>query len=517
MLQHTRRKPLAAMMIAFALLPAATTAAQDDEFIDQPGPETAVAVLDGVGEMFSDLLGVREAVTQDLEILAEGPGRRVGVMIEGEALTLDLRPYSMRAPDCRFLVQDRRGTRQVAAPPVTTYRGRALEDRNLRVNASIVNGQLRAVILDRVQRAWTIEPVSRTIPGTPPTWHVVYRAEDVLPNIHECGVGIDIEAGDHGNPQPFGELAPPDEEQEMAKASLGGAGNGRTQIGFDADFEFYQANGSSVAATIADIEWIMNNVGPLYETQFADPICYVIKGFIVRTTSSDPYSSTNATNMLCEFTDEWNSNVANDSTGIIRDVAHLFTGKNLDGTTIGLAWPARVCNRTNSTNPNCNGGSKAYALSQNIANQTNRIILTAHELGHNWSACHCNQMNCTGSTTADADCGIMCSSVNCGSLVFGNRALNAIDNYRDNTATCLTTCLQNQFVDAAGPFCSETGTPACPWDTVTEGYDASHWTGGTLLIAPGSYNESILIDGYPAPLLIGRWPNRGSGSVIIGN
>ena len=69
--------------------------------------------------------------------------------------------------------------------------------------------------------------------------------------------------------------------------------------------------------------------------------------------------------------------------------------------------------------------------------------------GHNWSACHCNQMACTGGG-ADSDCGVMNSFIN-GSLAFGNRAITAIVGYRNNTANCLTDCDNPLFVDAAGP------------------------------------------------------------------
>jgi len=74
-------------------------------------------------------------------------------------------------------------------------------------------------------------------------------------------------------------------------------------------------------------------------------------------------------------------------------VAHMMTGRELDGTTIGIAFLGSVCNR-----------SRAYGLSQShfTTNMGYRITLTAHELGHSWNANHCD---------AAIPCYIMCSNV----------------------------------------------------------------------------------------------------------
>ena len=71
---------------------------------------------------------------------------------------------------------------------------------------------------------------------------------------------------------------------------------------------------------------------------------------------------------LEQFTDEWNSNQG----AIVRDVAHLMTGKNLDGNVVGIAYLTKVCL------------ANSYGLSQSrfSVSMPNRVALTAHELGH---------------------------------------------------------------------------------------------------------------------------------------
>ena len=100
-------------------------------------------------------------------------------------------------------------------------------------------------------------------------------------------------------------------------------------------------------------------------------------------------------------------------------MAHLFTGKNLTGSTIGIAYLNVLC------------GNNAYGLSQSkyTGNFTNRTGLTAHELGHNWNANHCD---------GQASCRIMCSGLGgCGPVTtFGFSATQSITE-KANNVSCL--------------------------------------------------------------------------------
>lgn len=62
-------------------------------------------------------------------------------------------------------------------------------------------------------------------------------------------------------------------------------------------------------------------------------ISHLITAIVVRTTSNDPYTSTSANTILGEFMAEWTSNPGS----IQRDVAQMFTAKEVDGGTIGIA------------------------------------------------------------------------------------------------------------------------------------------------------------------------------------
>jgi hypothetical protein len=294
----------------------------------------------------------------------------------------------------------------------------------------------------------------------------------------------------------------PEDEREGGIAGEGGiaVANVRVQIAYDADVEFYQANGSSVLNTIYDMELIMNQVGLIYQNQVA--IAYTDTGIIVRTVEPDPYTSTNANTLLCQFGETWNNNVT-----FTRDVAHLFTGKDLDGSTVGLAWIGAIC-EGNFSNCNASGSQLNYGLVQSrfSTDLTTRVQDSAHELGHNWNACHCNTGgNCGGGSSTSA-CGIMTSFIS-GQTNFDAAAITAITSYRDGRP-CLDVWQNPAYVNWAYNGV-ETGSASQPWNTIFEGLDACI-VGGELHVQAGNYFQNPNI--YKAKTIRAL-----NGTVRIGN
>jgi hypothetical protein len=81
--------------------------------------------------------------------------------------------------------------------------------------------------------------------------------------------------------------------------------------------------------------------------------------------------------LLNQFRNQWNTQHST----IVRDVAHHFTRKNIQGSTIGIAWIGVVCNKP-----------WAYGLAQSDFSTSFAYVtdLSAHEIGHNWNAGHCS-------------------------------------------------------------------------------------------------------------------------------
>ena len=365
-------------------------------------------------------LGITDGDVFIARVEADGDDVRAGVVIDGHPHTLILSPHSNRGASFKVWTIGDDGQRVRAAdPPMTTYRG--FVD-GLATDAAfrVVDGTLRGVVsIDHEghSETYAIEPLDG---GR----HISYALADVIPGDHTCGVDHTLRVGP---------------AVRRAQREIDGPGVAfdciRTiTVASDADFEFYQANGSNVDQTVGDIEAIMNALNLIYEDQLM--LSHVMGDTIVRDNVNDPYTSTDAVDRLFQFRDEWNSNQG----GIERDVAHFYTGVDLNGGIIGVAWVGVVCDAPDFS----------YGMSQSrfTGNFAVRVGLTAHELGHNWNAGHCD---------GDNDCGIMCSFIDgcpCGVEKFGERSVDAIAEWAEIHEFCL----------GEGPDCND-----CPADLDGDG------------------------------------------------
>ncbi len=324
---------------------------------------------------------------------------RAHLVIDGKPTTLSLFRHSMRSNDMSVQVVGDDGVEQeVAPPPISTYRGTLSGFRGAKVAASVNDqGQIEAWIR-MPHEIWAIQPLSDAVPGADPDLHVVYRTSEIIPGDWGCGTVNEVVEHLH----------------HLPGTPYFGGGPKIAEVAFDADFEYYQLNGNSVPNTVADIESIMNAVELIYLNEVN--IGYDLGTIIVRT-GADPYNSSDPNTLLNQFQAEWTSNQA----GVPRDVAHLMTGRDLNGSVIGIAFFNGVCNF-----------NLGYGLSQSMytGNFAARVALTAHEFGHNWNAQHCD---------GQGDCAIMCSGIGgCTGILnmFGNQAENQITAYA-NSVNCL--------------------------------------------------------------------------------
>lgn len=324
----------------------------------------------------ADRLEAPRAEARTVE-MRPGVGRgAIRIDLRGGAQTdrMALSPASVRAVGFRVTVVDAEGNERRVPPPVPgTFRGTLVGDPESRVAAGYRNGRLRG-LMRLGDGGW------RGVQSDGVGGHVLYDLADLDPVTGICGVddaalplmsaGASAE-GEKGAPSPAtsGELL-------------------EAEIAFDADYEYFQANGSDAAATVSDIEDIVNGLNVIYERDVG--ITYRITEIVVRESANDPYNTADAGQLLSAFRNHWNQQ----HRPVRRDLAHLMTGRELTGSTIGIAYLGVVCS-----------DFSAYGLSQSrySSNYARRVALTAHEIGHNWNAehCHCNIMcaslgGCTG-------------------------------------------------------------------------------------------------------------------------
>ena len=183
------------------------------------------------------------------------------------------------------------------------------------------------------------------------------------------------------------------------------------EISTDADQEYYEANNSDTTDTFAEIQSILNAVEAFYLNQIG--IGFTLRGQNVFTDeATQPYQSRNASDLITEFGCE----VRGEQHIPAADVFHLFTGKNLSGSTIGIAWVGAVCTFQEH---------QRTGVSQ-LVSDANEAILTAHEIGHNLDADH--------DEVTDS---IMSPVINSANTTFSAFSVGQITSHINNFGSCL--------------------------------------------------------------------------------
>ncbi len=336
--------------------------------------------------------------------------------IEGIEYLIALEAHSVRSSNYRLLIQKPDGSYEDQTPgPETSYRGSVVDDPGSVIAASIStqDRQLEAKIIFSDGRKYWVEPLSRRFPSSPSSFYVLYRNSDVIASKGLCA------AKSHSPWIQAPVLNPP-------------SSNSSSNLGFpyiaelaaDADFEYFQNHGSSINNVEQTIHNVINQVNVEFERDVN--IRHMISAMIIRTAEPDPYDSSNSGALLNQVAFQWQ----NFHDELPRDVTELFTGKEIDGNIIGIAWLGGIC------------GSSGYNVVQSdcCGSGACRSDLSAHELGHNWNAPHCECAN----PPFTMNPWITCSNQ------FSAESIQAIVAYRDSIAECIPNDLLEQLV-LSGP------------------------------------------------------------------
>jgi hypothetical protein len=363
-------------------------------------------------------LQVAAGAVEDLIVPNQVNGAfEVVVVLGSNVVTLALTPHDVRGAGYQLLVDDGLSIHAVPAGPSVTYQGAVLGVADSAAAITLQNGQLKGIVRES-GHLWGIQPATESDPTLPPQQHIVYDAADnwLLP--YSCGVVT-------------GPNVPP---------AQGGSADVLYQadLAFEIDFPQYSRFNNATNAQ-NDALTVVNGMDLIYRRDCS--ITFLVGTVLVRTTV-DPYTSTDAGTLLGQFQNWWNAHQG----GVSRDVAMMFSGRSINGNIIGIAYLSQVCQL-----------SGAYGVTETMYNGTGtnitmRIGLQSHEMGHLWSAQHCD---------AAADCRIMCSGLGgCSGNVtsFSPAEAAQIVAYRQ-AANCLTvvtstpvlTSLQPTTANAFGP------------------------------------------------------------------
>ena len=376
---------------------------------------------------------------------------------------LALLPYDIRSLNYRSEEPIINGAvRSSERPPAFTYKGtvRGVDGAQARftIDGKIVEG----LIITPAQK-YFIEPASRYSSSVSPNGYVVYRESDVIQDyIGSCPFTLSAEV--------HSEVGRVSKSPSVLSSQFSGLTPAvlspplEAEVATEADNEFVQALGSTQAAN-NEILSILNMVDGVYQSEIGLSLKVVFQRAWDPATP-DPYSgTTDVQTLLTELRTQWNINPP--AGAPTRDLVHMWTGKTMNvpgfasGGRTGFTNDGVVCRDAQF------GESAAYGLSQRFINAVAKVVIPAHEIGHNFGATHPDQEN-----PAHPECSttIMNSDATNSSLTFCQFSRDQITNYINGSADGVTpnnACLS--VVTTPPPTVQFTGSNY----SATEGTDKS--------------------------------------------
>lgn len=303
-------------------------------------------------------------------------------------------------------------------PNIELYRGQINGVAQSWVRVSITQGQLAGMIWDGAE-LYVIEPAAELRASLPVNAKVsadttaIFRLKDVemAPGSASCGVDTSAMAGNGS--EAYRSMV---SELKGAPAIMQAAGATRQiELSVLADNLLLSRYGSE-SQTREQILQRLNNVDGIYSSQLGVQIS------VPSIDIGDSLSGTTASSSLLSELADLRRRSPNLNA---RGLTHLFTGRNLDGSTVGIAYISSVCDRQYGAGLTEARGSNAWIES----------LIAAHEIGHNFGAPHDGDADgaCASTPTGVF---LMSSSIN-GNDKFSSCSLSVMQP-KANSASCIT-------------------------------------------------------------------------------
>lgn len=247
---------------------------------------------------------------------------------------------------------------------IYAYRGTIVGQPDSWARIVIYNGMPRGLIWDGTEMFAVEAPGDSVLPTAEP---MIYRLADALiaPGAMTCASGSSAINGSLSLQKLMSELG-------TVVAQAPGAISELT-MGAVGDFEFTDNKGGSAAADAA-ITARLNNVDGI----FSEQVGVQIKVELIDTfdTAADPFTTADPSDLLDELSIFRSTSTAHLAHGL----THLYTGRDLTGTTVGIAWSGALCS-----------DYFGAGLSEGRGGATFDSLIAAHEIGHNFGAPHDGQ------------------------------------------------------------------------------------------------------------------------------
>jgi hypothetical protein len=402
-------------------------------------------------------------------------------------LLLELEPFDVRADNWRGVIAgDGGAVTEMERAPAHTFRGKLRGESDSEVRL-VLDGETIEGLIVSAGETYYVEPAGRYSAAAAKGDFVFYEASAVREQeAGECGTTLAEQVGAEAARVRTGQSAAVSSDGPGVEMAF--APRPELELATEADFEYFQAFGSNAAAAQSEINQIVTMVNGIYAAQLGIEIRVVFSR--VWDTTNDPYTQTASSAALEQFRTAYNGSFAGGAAPA-RDLAHMWTGKDLDGSTIGIAYISVVCDAP----------THSYGISQKLDTSPQKVGLTAHEIGHNFSAAHPNQQN---PPVSDCSGTIMNSSIT-PSTTFCPFSRDQITNHTmDFGGACLSRLTQPgcnyALSSGSSSFSAQGGTAnvnvstsaGCSWD-VAKG---APWLsvvipGATPGVGPGQFTLSV--------------------------
>lgn len=310
------------------------------------------------------------------------------------------------------LLQSKSGSSDLAL-----YRGRVNDASGSWARVSVADGKIEGMLWDGSE-LYVIEPVEELQDSLPvntpvdPDATAIFRLKDVVmaPGAASCGSdsSTDVSKGSDAYSSMLAELKGSPAIMQAVGATR------RVEISALGDTLFLNRFGTEALAR-DEILRRLNNVDGIFSSQL---------GIEISVPSIDLGDSLSATTSASSLLNELGDLRKRSPNLYVRGLTHLFTGRNLDGTTVGIAFVGSVCDR-----------QYGAGLTESSNTRWVESLIAAHEIGHSFGAPHDGDSSqaCSGTPAGSY---LMAPSIN-GSDKFSACSLNVM-RAKAAGASCVT-------------------------------------------------------------------------------
>ncbi len=380
------------------------------------------------------------------------------VEIQGNEYELELFKQNVLSENYKLVVATDQGTYSQTNPSVINVVGYVKNSANSRANFTIDKDYLLGWIkIDH--KEYYIESLSRFQDNLDKQQFVVYEPKNVVSKQAKCAHN-EIETKKSAT-------------QSNVKAP---SGCYEVEYAVASDHQMYMQHGNSVSNVENHVIAVTSLVNTDYDTDyFSSEIQFqIVEQYVSTSLSTDHWLSNGAPTemsiLLNDFASWGTSGFSNSF-----DLASLWTGYDLNNTTVGMAFVGVVCNF-----------SRYNVIENFTSSMADLRAVTSHEIGHNFNASH------------DGAANLIMSGSNTGSSTWSSASVSSIEAYLASVS-CLSACTPSNpcSIDALLTVTDATSNSSNDGSAVANvsGSSGSHsfaWSNGANTpsisnLAPGTY------------------------------